>query len=94
MGKIILRESQLKRLMETGSNSAAMDLDIYVQPVQYDTSNGNEDVVETLENTIGKLQELISMFKGGKKVHPELKNRFSHVLDLIDKNFSNIKYQD
>jgi len=94
MGKIILTESQLKRLIETGSNSAAMDLDIYVQPMQFNTSNGNEDVEETIENTIGKLQELLSMFKTGKKVHPELKNRLFQTLDIIDKNFSNIKYQD
>lgn len=94
MGKIIVTESQLKRLIETGSNSVAMDLDIYTQPMQFDTSNGNEYVEENVENIIGKLRELVSMFKAGRKIHPELKNNFSQILDLINKNFSDIKYQD
>ena len=76
MRKIILTESQIKKLTEQGLNSVAMDLDIYTQPTQIDTNNGNLDVEETIENIITKLEEVLSMFKTGKKVHPELKNRF------------------
>jgi hypothetical protein len=65
--KVIISESQYKKLVETGSNSAAMDLDIYVQPMDTDTDNGNIDVIDASEEVIDKLEELISMFKGGKK---------------------------
>lgn len=94
MGKIILTESQLKRLVETGSNSVAMDLDIYTQPMTFDTDNGNLDVEDSVEETISKLQELVSMFKSGKKVKPELKNKIHGILDDINSNFEDIKYQD
>ena len=46
------------------------------------------------ENIILKLEEVLSMFKTGKKVHPELKNRFFGILDDINLNFENIKYED
>lgn len=94
MRKIILTESQIKRLTEQGGNAVAMDLDIYTQPTQIDTNNGNLDVEETIENIMLKLEEVLSMFKTGKKVHPELKNRFFAILDDINLNFENIKYED
>jgi len=94
MSKIILTESQIKKLTEQGGNSVAMDLDIYTQPTQTDTNNGNLDVEETIENIIAKLEEVLSMFKTGKKVHPELKSRFFGILDDINLNFENIKYED
>ena len=94
MSKIIITKSQLKKLMEQNTNSAAMDLDIYTQPTKIDTNNGNLDVEETIENIITKLEEVLSMFKTGKKVHPELKNRFFGILDDINLNFENIKYED
>jgi hypothetical protein len=62
MKKIILKESQLIKLIET-----AMDLDIYSQPSQIDTNNGNLDVVDTVEDIISKLEELLYMLKSGKK---------------------------
>ena len=94
MLKVIITESQYKKLMERGSNSVAMDLDIYTQPTKIDTNNGNLDVEETIENIIAKLEEVLAMFKTGKKVHPELKNRFFGILDDINLNFENIKYED
>jgi len=51
MKKIILKESQLIKLIET-----AMDLDIYSQPSQIDTNNGNLDVVDTVEDIISQLE--------------------------------------
>jgi hypothetical protein len=94
MSKIILTESQVKRLIEQGGNFSAMDLDIYTQPTKIDTNNGNLDVEDTVENIISKLQEVLAMFKTGKKVHPELKDRFFEILDKINSNFENIKYED
>lgn len=94
MKKILITEKQLKKLVETGSNSAAMDLDIYVQPVTYDTSNGNEDEENAVEQIIDKLQELLSMFKSGKKVNSQQKNEIFKELDSINSNFENIKYQN
>ena len=67
MYKVIITESQYKRLFETGSNSVAMDLDIYAQPMQIDTDNGNVDVVDATEDIIDNLEELVAMFKSGKK---------------------------
>ena len=55
-GGIIIKESQLIKLMET-----AMDLDIYVQPKNFSASNGNEDLEGTIEDSIQKLQELLIM---------------------------------
>jgi hypothetical protein len=94
MSKIILTESQLKRLIETGSNSVAMDLDIYSQPMTTHTDNGNLDVEDAVEDIISKMEELKSMLKAGKQVHPELKNRIFAGLDQINNAFSNIKYED
>ena len=67
MLKVIITENQYKKLVESGTNSVAMDLDIYTQPMQTDTDNGNIDVIDASEEVIDSLEELISMFKGGKK---------------------------
>jgi hypothetical protein len=94
MGKIIITESQLRRLFEYGSNAVAMDLDIYTQPMTVDTNNGNEDVEETIDEIISKLKELSSMFGSGLKVDPELKNGLYGILDDISSNFEQIKYKN
>lgn len=94
MLKVIITESQYKKLVETGSNSVAMDLDIYTQPMQTDTDNGNLDVIDASEEVIDSLEELISMFKGGKKTRPEIKNKIYQGLDNIKQAHSEIKYED
>jgi hypothetical protein len=94
MLKVIITESQYKKLMERGSNSVAMDLDIYTQPMQTDTDNGNIDVIDASEEIIDSLEELISMFKGGKKTRPELKNKIYQGLDDIKNAYSEIKYEE
>lgn len=94
MAKFILTESQYQKLLETGSNSVAMDLDIYSQPMTTHTDNGNLDVEDAVEDIISKMEELKSMLKSGKQVHPELKNRIFDGLDRINSAFSNIKYED
>ena len=94
MLKVIITESQYKKLMESGSNSVAMDLDIYTQPMKTDTDNGNIDVIEASEEIIDSLEELISMFKGGKKTRPEFKNKIYQGLDNIKSAYSEIKYEE
>jgi len=88
---ILITKKQYKRLLETGSNSAAMDLDIYVQPVQYDTSTGNENVEDSLDEIMGKLKELNSLFKVGKKVKQDTKNKIFSVVDELNSVYNSTK---
>lgn len=94
MKKIIITEKQLKKLRETGSNSAAMDLDIYTQPIHHDSDNGNIEEEEAVGEIIDRLQELLSMFKSGKKVNSIQRNKIFKQLDDINTNFEDIKYQN
>lgn len=94
MSKVIITESQYKRLFETGSNSVAMDLDIYTQPMQIDTDNGNIDVVDATEDIIDNLEELVAMFKTGKKTPEETKRKLYKALDDLNDTHSEIKYDN
>lgn len=94
MLKIKITESQYQRLFETGSNSAAMDLDIYVQPMQTDTDNGNRDIVDATEDIIDNLEELVAMFKTGKKTSEETKSKLYKALDDLNGTHSEIKYDN
>jgi hypothetical protein len=87
MKKILIKESDLIKLIET-----AMDLDIYSQPSQIDTNNGNLDAEETVEDIISKLKELLYMLKSGKKINTNSKSEIYKTFDNINKTFSNIKY--
>jgi hypothetical protein len=62
--------------------------------MQTDTDNGNIDVIDASEEIIDSLEELISMFKGGKKTRPELKNKLYKGLDDIKGAYSEIKYEE
>lgn len=84
MSKYIISERQYEKLTETGSNSAAMDLDRYVQPVNYDTGTGNEDLVDTLDDVINKLEEIKSSLETGKKIEHSMKDRIFEISDLIN----------
>jgi hypothetical protein len=94
--KYLITEKQLKKILETtaGSNSVAMDLDIYTQPMTHDTDNGNVEEEEAVGEIIDKLQELLSMFKTGKKVNSDQRNKIFKNLDDINSNFENIKYKN
>lgn len=94
MHKVIITESQYKRLFETGSNSVAMDLDIYTQPMQTDTDNGNIDVVDATEDIIDNLEELVAMFKTGKKTPEQTKRKLYKALDDLKDTHSEIKYDN
>jgi hypothetical protein len=93
MLKVIITEKQYKKLVEYAPNGVAMDLDIYTQPMQTDTDNGNIDVIDASEEVIDSLEELISMFKGGKKTRPQVKDLIYKGLDGIKKAHSEIKYE-
>lgn len=87
MPKFIIKETQYKKLLETGSASAAMDLDMYVQPVEHDTSAGNEGIEDTINEITLRLNELNSAFKTGKKISQEQKFKFHEILDELKKLF-------
>jgi hypothetical protein len=91
--KVIINENQYKKIVEYAPNGVAMDLDIYTQQMQTDTDNGNLDIIDASEEIIGTLEELISMFKGGKKTRPELKSKIYKGLDNIRKGYDEIKYE-
>lgn len=88
MPKFILNESQIKRLLETGSNSAAMDLDRYVQPVGHDTDNGNLSIQDSIKETITYLNQMNYMLKAGKKIGEDKKNEFYGILDDLKSFFT------
>jgi len=92
MAQILITEKQLKKLIETGSNSAAMDLDIYTSAYNQPSDNGNLDSQETIQNTIDSLNELLSMIKSGKKMTPQSKSDLARAFDFIKKGYSEIKF--
>jgi dihydroorotase len=94
MSKYILTKLQYQKLVEQASNTAAMDLDIYSQPMTTSSDNGNSDIEDAVNDIISKMDELMSMLKSGKQIHTELKTRIFHNLDEINKTFSNIKYEN
>jgi hypothetical protein len=87
MREIIITEKQLVKLLEV-----AMDLDIYVQPVHYDTSNGNENLESSIKEMISKLNEIHQMFETGKKIFPDQKTELFKVLDSLNQIYEKIKY--
>ena len=84
MKTVLITEKQYKRLLETGSNSVAMDLDIYVQPVNYNTNTGNSNLEDSIDEVINKLKELNSLFKVGKKINTDVKNKIFSVADEVN----------
>jgi endonuclease IV len=94
MSQILITEKQLRRLLETGSNSAAMDLDIYTTAYNQPSDNGNLDSEETIQNIIDSLNELLTMVKTGKEMTSDSKTNLAKAFDLIDKSYSDIKFVD
>lgn len=94
MGSIILTKSQYQKLIEQTSNSSAMDLDIYSQPMTTSSDNGNSDIEDAVDDIISKMNELNSMIKSGKQISSESKTQIFRNLDQINQTFSNIKYED
>lgn len=91
MKKIIVTENQFKRIFETGAANAAMDLDIYVQPVNYDTSDGNENLNNSLDEVISNLKELKNLFSVGKKIKSDIKNEIFRLVDNSKAIYDKVK---
>ena len=91
MRKIIITEKQYNKIFETGAANAAMDLDIYVQPVDYDTNTGNENIEDSIDDVISKLKELNSLFKVGKKINQTTKNKLFRVVDELKSVYNQTK---
>ncbi len=89
MSFIIVKESQLVKLIET-----AMDLDIYVQPIDLPVPGQNDDFVDSLENIQQKIKELIMMANNGEKINHEQRGEIFSLLDLFNKVYENIKFVD
>jgi len=87
MSKIIIKESELVKLIET-----AMDLYRYTQPVDFPTGNDNENLEETIDDIIKRLKELLFMLKSGKKMNYTNKGELFSKLDDINNFFEKIKY--
>lgn len=94
MSKFILTESQLKKLLETGSNSAAMDLDIYSQINPISTDNGNSGTEDSLKDIVEKMEEIISMIQTGKQISADERTEIHRVVDEIHKVYEKIKYDE
>jgi dihydroorotase len=94
MSKYIITNLQYQKLVEQSSNTSAMDLDIYSQPMTTSSDNGNSDVEDAVDDIISKMNELRSMLKSGKPIHTESKTQIFRNLDQINQTFSNIKYED
>lgn len=86
MKKYRLTESQLKRLAEV-----AMDLDIYSQKSNPSTGSINDDIENSTEQIIEKLQELLNDFQTGKKVSTSQKMQLHKILDDINQIYDSIK---
>lgn len=89
MSSIIIKESQLVKLMET-----AMDLDIYVQPIDAPVSGENSDFNDALDDIKQKIDEIIMMANNGKKINQGQKREIYRLLDLFNKTYEKIKFVD
>lgn len=85
MGQVFITKKQLINLFETGAANAAMDLDIYVQPVYHNSSNGNDDLIESCENIESQINELKSSLVTGNKLSQAQKNLLFKIDDLTKK---------
>jgi len=89
MSSIIVKESQLVKLIET-----AMDLDIYVQTVDSPIPGQNDDFVDSLEDIQQKIQEIVMMANNGEKINHQQRGEIFRLLDLFNKVYENIKFVD
>lgn len=91
MANIIISPKQLNTLLETGSNSAAMDVDRYTQSIDHPTGNENEDILEATRDIINNLKEVVYMVKAGKQIEKTKQMEFFRLLDNVKKLVSKIK---
>lgn len=89
MSSIIIKETQLTKLLET-----AMDLDIYVQPVEPMVPGQNNDLIEALEEIKNKAQEIAMMAEKGFKFSEDAKREIFKLADSFEKNYEKVKFVD
>ena len=89
MSSIIIKEGQLVKLIET-----AMDLDIYVQPIDQPVPGQNNDFVGALSEIKSKIDELIMMADTGKEINSEQKSKIYKLIDFLNDIYEKIKYVD
>jgi len=86
MSKIIITESQLKKIVEI-----AMDLDHYTRNMEFSDGTENKNVEDSANEILDKLKELVYMFKTGKKIKTSQKSKIYKALDDINSVYSEIK---
>lgn len=89
MSSIIIRESQLVKLLET-----AMDLDIYVQPIEPMLPGSNDDLISTLDSLKSRAQEILQMAENNVKIRDEAKREIFRIFDQFMRAYEMIKYVD
>lgn len=89
MSLMIIKEAQLVKLLET-----AMDLDIYVQPIDSPVPGQNNDFIDSLEDIQQKIQEIVMMANNGEKINHQQRGEIFRLLDLFNKVYENIKFVD
>lgn len=89
MSSIIIKESQLVKLLET-----AMDLDIYVQPITPPTPGQNDDFIDSLDEIRDKIKELSMMAQTGKQINQEQKREIFKLVDQLKKIYEKVKFVD
>lgn len=87
MVKIIIKESELLKLIET-----AMDTDIYNQTMDTSVGSPNSDESDAIEDVIDRLKELLSMLKTGKKMRTDTRTQIFRNLDQLNQTYNKIKY--
>ena len=86
--KIKLSEKQFSILLET-----AMDLDRYVQPVNYG-SDPNFDEEHVIGQIIDDLNEIENILNSGKQIDTQVKLSIHGLYDSVSKILSKIKYNE
>lgn len=89
MNKIIIKESELIKLIET-----ALDTDIYNQTMDTPVGSENDDESDAIEDIVERLKELLSMIKTGKKLNSTSKTQIFKNLDQINQTYNGIKYDN
>lgn len=88
MGKVILKESQLIKLIEV-----AMDISRYRDPIYVPTGGENKDIEETTGEIISRLKELLSFFQSNRNITTQEKLELYKSFDDLNSLYNKIKYK-
>jgi hypothetical protein len=87
MGKIILKESELIKLIEI-----AMDLDIYSQSMETPVGRRNANSEDSIQEIMDKLKEILYILQSNKEISSYVKNDIFKNVDNINNLYDKIKY--